>query len=84
MWLTKLKIAIVEKNTDSLESLLDDIPELTEKEEVDQAIYLLREATELLYRLQDETKISMGKIKKNIAFLRSTERRKINKLDIKL
>ncbi|WP_373002762.1 hypothetical protein [Sulfurimonas sp.] len=84
MWLTKLKIAIIEKNTDALDALLDDIPELSEAEEVEQAIYLLKEATELLYTLQDETKISMNKIKKNIAFLRSTERQKINKLDIKL
>jgi hypothetical protein len=84
MWLTKLKIAIIEKNTDALDALLDDIPQLSEAEDIEQAIYLLREASELLYTLQNETKISMGKIKKNIAFLRSTERPAVNKLDIKL
>ena len=84
MWLTKLKIAIIEKNPEALDSLLDDIPELSEAEDIDQAIYLLKEASELLYTLQDETKISMGKIKKNISFLRSTERKTTNKLDIKL
>jgi hypothetical protein len=65
MWLTKLKIAIIEKNTDALDALLDDIPQLSEAEDIEQAIYLLREASELLYTLQNETKISMGKIKKN-------------------
>ncbi|EDZ63046.1 hypothetical protein SMGD1_1034 [Sulfurimonas gotlandica GD1] len=84
MWLTSLKIAIIEKNTDSLDMLMNDIPELSDAKDIEQAIYLLREATEMLHTLQDETKISMGKIKKNIAFLRSTERQKINKLDIKL
>ncbi|NOR58946.1 MAG: hypothetical protein GQ474_10535 [Sulfurimonas sp.] len=84
MWLTKLKIAIIEKNPDALDTLLDNIPELSEAEDIEQAIYLLREATELIYTLQNETKVSMDKIKKNISFLRSTERKKINKLDIKL
>ena len=84
MWLTKLKIAIVEKNPDALDALLDDIPELSEADDIEQAIYLLREASELIYTLQNETKVSMGKIKKNIAFLRSTERQKVNKLDIRL
>lgn len=84
MWLNKLKIAIVEKNTDALDALLNDIPQLSKAEDIEQAIYLLKEASKLLYTLQDEAKISMGKIKKNIAFLRSTERPKINKLDIKL
>jgi hypothetical protein len=84
MWLIKLKIAIIEKNTDALDALLDDIPELSETADIEQAIYLLKEASELLYTLQDEAKISMGKIKKNISFLRSTERAHVNKLDIKL
>jgi len=84
MWLNKLKIAIVEKNPDALAALLDDIPELSEAEDIQQAIYLLKEASELIYTLQDEAKVSMGKIKKNIAFLRSTQAQPTNKLDIKL
>ncbi|MDA7818236.1 hypothetical protein N9A28_08600 [Sulfurimonas sp.] len=84
MWITKLKIAIVEKNTDSIDKLLNDIPELTDGSEVEEAIYLLKEATELLHTLQDETTKSMKKIKKNIEFLRSTESKASTKLDIKL
>ena len=83
MWLTNLKIAIIEKNTDALSDLLDDIPELSKADDIEQAIYLLREAVELLHTLQDETELSMGKIKKNLAFLRSTEVQSSKKLDIK-
>ena len=82
MWLTKLKIAIVEKNTDALNELLDDIPELSDKKEIEEAIYLLREATEIVYTLKDETLSSMSQIKKNIAFLRSTEAPAKSKLDV--
>ena len=65
MWITKLKIAIVEKNTDNINKLLNDIPELTDKSEIEEALYLLREASELLHTLQNETSLSMKKIKKN-------------------
>ena len=83
MWLTKLKIAIVEKDTDTLLKLMDDIPSLSEPKELEEAVYLLREASELVYTLQDETSVSMAQIKKNIAFLRSTETKTSNKLDIR-
>ena len=73
MWLTSLKIAIVEKNTDSLGKLLDELPELTDQEEIEQAVYLLREASKLLHTLKDETSASMKQIKKNLQFLRSTD-----------
>ena len=83
MWLTNLKIAIVEKNIDRLNELMDDIPQLEIKEEIDQAIYLLKEATQLVSKLQDETSASMRQMKKNIDFLKSTEHRTSNRLDVK-
>jgi len=48
MWLTKLKIAIVEKNTDNLNKLMDDIPQLEDKKEIEEAIYLLKEASAIV------------------------------------
>ena len=84
MWLTKLKIAIVEKNIQTLEKLLEDIPTLETKDEAQEALYLLREASELVYSLKDKTALSMRQIKKNIDFLKSTEVKAPNKLDIKL
>lgn len=83
MWLTNLKIAIVEKNTDRLNELIDEIPQLEKKEEIDEAIYLLREATQLVQQLQDETALSMKQMKKTLDFLKSTEYKSSNKLDIK-
>lgn len=84
MWLTKLKIAIVEKNPDLLEKLLDDIPDLDSADDIQTAIYLLREAAELMHTLKDETSSTMKQIEKNLSFLRSTEEKAKSTLDIKL
>ncbi len=73
MWLNKLKIAIVEKNTDILNELMDTLPQLENSKEIEQALFLIREASELVHTLKDETSLSMKKIKKNIDFLKSTQ-----------
>jgi hypothetical protein len=83
MWLTKLKIAIIEKNPDALSKLLDDIPQLQSPKEIDEAVYLLKEATALMNNLKEETKASMKQIKKNLDFLRSTDIPTSKKLDIR-
>ncbi len=83
MWLTSLKVAIVERNTDRLNELIDDIPQLEKEEDIKQAIYLLKEATELVQKLQNETSVSMKQMKKNIDFLKSTQHRTSNRLDIR-
>ena len=84
MWLTKLKIAIIEKNTDVLSELIQNIPVFTDQKDIEEALYLSREALELLYTLKDETALNMSKIKKNLSFLRSTEVPVSTRLDIKL
>ncbi len=82
MWLTKLQIAIIEKNTQSIDKLLDETPEFSDKKQMEQAMYLLREAAELMYELKNETNLTMTQIKKNINFLRSTEMPTSVSLDI--
>lgn len=82
MWLTSLKIAIVEKNTDKLTELMEDIPQLEKKEDIEQAIFLIKEATVLVQTLQNETSTSMIQMKKNINFLKSTEHKTSNRLDV--
>jgi threonyl-tRNA synthetase len=82
MWLNKLKIAIVEKNFKLLEELLEDIPSLSEPKEIEQAIYLLKEATTIVDHLKDETQTSMIQIKKNIDFLNSARADRKSKFDI--
>ncbi len=73
MWLTKLKIAIIEKDTNSLERLLDDMPQLESHTEIQEALYLLEEAKRVINNLKDETNHSMKQIQKNLKFLRSTD-----------
>ena len=81
-WLTSLKIAIVEKNTDAIDALLDKTPNFEDTKDVEEAMYLLKEASELLYGLKDETAMCMAQIKKNIEFLHSTQPANKNTLDI--
>ncbi|MCF6331192.1 MAG: hypothetical protein L3I99_06560 [Sulfurimonas sp.] len=73
MWLNRLKIAIVEKNTNEIDKLLDEVPEFSNKKAMQEAMYLMREASELLYSLKDETGEILSQIKKNIDFLNSTQ-----------
>lgn len=84
MWLDKLKIAVIEGDVASLQKLLSDVPELKEKREREEALYLLKEATSQMQKLKDETLISMQQMKKNIAFLHSTDSRSFKNLDIRL
>lgn len=82
MWLNKLKIAIVEKNFKLLEELLEDLPTLSDPKEIEEAIYLLKEATDIVSHLKKETQDSMIQIKKNIDFLNSATADKRSKFDV--
>ena len=84
MWLNQLKVAIVEKNTDKLNELMENLPQLESQEDLDSAICLLKEATSLLTSLRDDTKTSMIQIEKSIKFLKVTEAQYIPSLDVKL
>ena len=83
MWLNKLQIAIVEKDVDKLDELLEQMPEFKDKDEMIKAACLLKEALNLLYTLKDQTSESMKQIKKNLDFLSSTQNKPKNKLDVK-
>ncbi len=82
MWLKKLKIAVVQKDTKSLEVLLDDIPTLEDAKEIEKARYLLQEAQKIVQNLKDETGASMAQMKKNIDFLNATTANKPAQFDI--
>ena len=83
MWLKKLKIAVIQKDTDSLNMLLDSIPELKDEAEIEEVLYLLTEATSTYEKLRDDTSSSMKQIKQNLKFLKSTQEDKTSILDIK-
>jgi len=84
MWINKLKIAIVEKDINSMSKLLDDIPKLKDKQEMQTAVYLLKEASSLVESMRDKTKTSMSKIKQNLEFLKSSQVKPSHTLDISL
>ena len=48
MWLKELKIAIIEKNTGKISSLLEDIPKGLSQDELLKSQYLLKGANELI------------------------------------
>ncbi|QSZ40749.1 hypothetical protein GJV85_00975 [Sulfurimonas aquatica] len=83
MWLNQLKIAIIEKNTDNLNRLLDNLPQLKDKKEIEEALFLLQAATDLVQGLKSETQASMIQMKKNITFLKATQEKPTSKFDIK-
>jgi len=82
MWVNQLKIAIVQKDMKLLDSLLSDIPQFNNAKDIETAQYLLREATNLVVSLKNETGKTMIQVKKNIDFLNSTQTHKSTKLDI--
>lgn len=82
MWVNELKVAIVQEDVEKIDTLLDDVPNLSDKKEIEEAVYLLREASLLLHTLQDEVSVSMQKIQKNIKFIRSTESKKKHRFDV--
>lgn len=84
MWLDKLKIAVIENDDASLQKLLSDIPQIKDKKEIQEALFFLKEATFQMQKLKDKTLISMQQMKKNIAFLQSTDSRSFKNLDIRL
>ncbi len=82
MWLKQLKIAVVQKDVDKIEKLLNDLPKLDDAKKIEEALYLLDEATKIVQELKDETAASMVQMKKNIDFLNSTEANKTAKFDV--
>ena len=83
MWLKELKIAIIEKNTAKIDELINDIPTLEKNDEIQEAIYLLKAASDLVSGLQNNTQTSMSQMKRNLNFLKSTESKATAKFDVK-
>lgn len=83
MWLNKLKVALSQKDVESIESLLEEVPAFDNVDDAKTAQYLLKEAMELLLTLQDETKQSLKQMKKNLDFMNATSSPLVAKLDIK-
>ena len=83
MWLKELEIAIIEKNIESLDLLLQTPVEFAQVDEMKRAQYLLAEASQLLEGLKNETNIKMQLLKKNSDFLKVSQNKTPNRLDIR-
>jgi len=82
MWLKQLKLAVVQRDVELLSSLLEDVPALADAKDIKTAIYLLKEAADIMQTLKEETKASMVQMKKNMDFLNATTANKTAKFDI--
>jgi len=83
MWINKFKVALIQKDTDSINALLDEVPNFSKKEDVKQAMFLMQEAATLLYTLQDDITLAKKQIKQNINFLGSTLASSVSSFNIK-
>ena len=62
---------------------MNNTPKLTDSGEIETAVLLLKQASQLLEKLKDELSVSMLKTKKNLDYLNATKESKKSKLDIK-
>ncbi len=68
-WLEDLKLAIINKDIDLINSLIEDMPEFEKLEEMQQASALIKEGIDLIKKEMDLLVISMDKMKKSKKFL---------------
>lgn len=83
MWLKELEIAVIEKNIDKIDELLKSQIEFSNINDAKRAQYLLAEASELLHKMKNETSAIMKQLKRNIDFLKVSERKNPSRLDIR-
>ncbi|MEA1893536.1 MAG: hypothetical protein U9N33_12645 [Campylobacterota bacterium] len=83
MWINKFKVAIATQNSELIQELLAEIPSFENLEDAKQALYLVKEATELIEQLQDKLSAQMKHLKSHIEFLDATTVVEVSKLNIK-
>ena len=83
MWLREFEIAIIEKNSDEIERLLDLPLKFETLNDAKMALSLLEEAIKFLNEAKNETAVTMMQMKKNIDFLKSTASITQGSLDIR-
>ena len=78
-WLEAFKIAIIEKNFEKIETLLEEMPEIKSIGDLKTSVALINEAKKLLAQEQTQLKEKMGKIQKSKQFLASEESHSFSK-----
>ncbi len=81
-WLSELKVAIVSKDPQKIATLIDTMPTFEKVEQMQEALYLIKEAYIVMNELKNETLAQREQIKKNIDFLESTASQQKNSFDV--
>lgn len=84
MWLTNFKKAIVLKEFETLNRLIDEMPSMDTLVHMEETAYLLNHAKSLLEEEQSSTLSSLQQLKNTIDFLKATENTPSSSLNLKL
>ena len=82
MWLNSLKIALAKQDIEQLNILLDEVPKFKNSKEVEEGMFLLKEAFFLVSNLREDTVVAMKQVKQNLDFLNSIEANRAANFDI--
>ena len=81
-WLSELKVAIISKDPQKISDLIDAMPKFEKVEQMQEALFLIKEAYIMMNELKSQTLTQREQIKKNIDFLESTAAQQKNSLDV--
>ena len=84
MWLTNFKKAIILKEFETLNQLIDEMPSMDTLVHMEEAAYLLQHAKSLLEEQRSSTLSSLQQLKNTIDFLKATENTPSSSLNLKL
>jgi hypothetical protein len=83
-WLNELKKAVILEDTLTLESLIDQMPQLATLHDMEEAAYLLQNAKTFLENERSHTLHSLSQLKNAIDFLKATENIAASSINLKL
>ncbi|MDD5211142.1 MAG: hypothetical protein PHV62_01895 [Sulfuricurvum sp.] len=84
MWLRNFKKAIILKEFETLNQLIDEMPAMESLSQMEEAAYLLHHAKTILESEQSATLNSIQQLKNTIDFLKSTENIPVSSFNLKL
>jgi len=84
IWLNDLKKAIILQDTQTLDSLIDQMPQFTTLLEMEEAVYLLLSAKSFLEEERSHTLQALSQLKNTIDFLKATENITASSINLKL
>ena len=84
MWLTQLKTALILEDIEKLSSLLEEMPQFENIEQMEEASYLLIQTKALIEKNKADTAQILLQLKNSQNFLKSTQAELPSSLNLKL